>query len=118
MISLWTRSADNGYSAEGEDDTFAWSQQLVTGDFELSADVESDWENYGEAMVVVYGDGQGWTPGCLIFNVTRDWQSIRAHSVYDPEIEWVAEHEESIGSGSRPLPDDHSGRWRRGQSLG
>jgi hypothetical protein len=93
---LWAKSATNGYTAEGEDDTFAWSRQGVAGDFELSADVESDWENYGEAMVVVYGDGQSWTPGCLIFNVTGYWQSIRAHSVYDPEIEWVARNEEQL----------------------
>lgn len=93
---LWEKTADNAYTVSGQDDTFAWSQQVVSGDFEFSADVESDFAYYGEAMVVVYGDGKGWTPGCLIFNVTGYWQSIRAHSIYDPAVEWVARNEELL----------------------
>jgi hypothetical protein len=93
---LWEKTADSAYTISGQDDTFAWSPQAVSGDFEFSADVESDFANYGEAMVVVYGDGKSWTPGCLIFNVTGYWQSIRANSVYDPGVEWLAQNEEQL----------------------
>ena len=98
---LWEKTAGNAYSISGEEDTFAWSRQPVRGDFEFSADVESDFANYGEAMVVVYGDGTGWTPGCLIFNVTGYWQAIRAHSIYDPEVEWVVQNEEKLDFANR-----------------
>ena len=98
---LWEKTASNAYSISGKEDTFAWSKQAVKGDFELSADVESDFANYGEAMVVVYGDGNGWTPGCLIFNITGYWQSIRAHSIYDPEVEWVVQNEEKLDFANR-----------------
>jgi hypothetical protein len=93
---MWEKTAGDAYSISGQDDTFAWSRQRIEGDFEFSAEVESDFANYGEAMVVVYGDGEGWTPGCLIFNVTGYWQAIRAHSIYDPEVEWLAENEEQL----------------------
>ena len=98
---LWEKTAGNAYSISGKEDTFAWSKQAVKGDFEFSADVESDFANYGEAMVVVYGDGKGWTPGCLIFNITGYWQSIRAHSIYDPEAEWVVQNEEQLDFANR-----------------
>lgn len=94
--SMWQRTADGGYAVSGGEDTFAWSSQPIQGDFELSADVESDFANYGEAMILVYGDGLGWTPGCLIFNITGYWQSIRAHSVYDPESRTVAVREKPL----------------------
>jgi hypothetical protein len=93
--SLWRREGD-AYSVAGEEDSFAWSSQVVSGPFELGADVSSDWDNYGEAMVVVYGDGKGWAPGCLIFNVTGYWQAIRAHSIYDPDCEWLVVNEEQL----------------------
>jgi hypothetical protein len=98
---LWTKAAEDGYTASGQEDTFAWSREAVKGDFEMSADVESDWANYGEAMVLVYGDGKGWTPGCLIFNVTGYWQGIRAHSIYDSDVEWVAENEQQLDFAQR-----------------
>jgi hypothetical protein len=98
---LWEKTASNAYSISGKEDTFAWSKQAIKGDFEFSADVESDFANYGEAMVVVYGDGKGWTPGCLIFNITGYWQSIRAHSIYDPETEWVVHNEEQLDFANR-----------------
>lgn len=94
--ALWQQLAADAYAISGDEDTFAWSREPITGDFEFSADVESAWSDHGEAMVVVYGDGQGWSPGCLIFNVTGFWQSIRAHSIYDPECDWVAMNEEEL----------------------
>ena len=98
---LWEKTASNAYSISGEEDTFAWSKQIIKGDFEFSADVESDFANYGEAMVVVYGNGKGWTPGCLIFNITGYWQSIRANSIYDPQAQWVVHNEERLDFADR-----------------
>jgi len=96
----WQEAPGGVYSASGGEDSFAWSEQPVQGDLTFSAEIKSDWGNYGEAMVVVYGDGQGWSPGCLIFSITGYWQSIRAHSIYDPEIEWLAVREEMLDLGS------------------
>jgi hypothetical protein len=93
---LWQKPVADTYSVWGQEDTFAWSQRAVKGDFEFRADVESDFANYGEAMVVVYGDGEGWTPGCLVFNITGYWQAIRAHSIYDPDVEWLVRNEEQL----------------------
>ncbi|NLX35784.1 MAG: hypothetical protein GXY68_03745 [Chloroflexi bacterium] len=94
--TLWQKLAVDAYTASGEQDTFAWLQEPVAGDFAFTADVESDWGDYGEAMVVVYGDGQSWSQGCLIFNVTGFWQAIRANSVYDPDCDWVAINEQEL----------------------
>ncbi len=94
--TLWRKAGDAAYEASAEEDVFAWSTEVIEGPFEFSADVESDWDSYGEAMVVVYGDGEGWSPGCLIFNVTGYWQGIRAHSIYDPAVEWVAQNEQRL----------------------
>ena len=52
---LWEKTAGNAYSISGEEDTFAWSRQPVRGDFEFSADVESDFANY-RMTVRVAGD--------------------------------------------------------------
>jgi hypothetical protein len=90
---LWTKTADGRYSITGSEDTFAWSEEVIEGDFILKADVESDFGNYGEGMIVVYGDGISWTEGCLIFNITGYWQAIRAHTIYDPEVDWLARNE-------------------------
>jgi hypothetical protein len=98
---MWEKTSDNAYSISGDEDTFAWSRQAVSGEFEFSADVESDFGSYGEGMVIVYGDGKGWTPGCLIFNMTGYWQSIRANSIYDPQVELVVRNEEQLDFANR-----------------
>jgi hypothetical protein len=97
----WEKIADNAYSVSGDEDTFAWSKQMFRGDLEFSADVESDFAGYGEAMVLIYGDGKGWSPGSLIFNITGYWQAIRAHSVYDPEVEWLVQNERHLDFANR-----------------
>jgi hypothetical protein len=83
----WSETADGTYTVTGSEDTFAWSEELVEGDFILKADVESNFKSYGEGIIVVFGNGMGWSRGCLIFNITGYWQSIRANSIYDPDFE-------------------------------
>jgi len=95
------REEGGAYSTAAEEDAFLWFDHPVSGAFQLSAEVESDWDNYGEAMVVAYADGEGWTPGCLIFNVTGYWQAIRAHSIYDPDAEWLAQRMQDLDRAQR-----------------
>ncbi|NIM92878.1 MAG: TIR domain-containing protein [Anaerolineales bacterium] len=90
---LWTKTPDGKYTIIGSEDTFAWSDEVIEGDFILKADVESKFDYFGEGMIIVYGDGISWSRGCLIFNITGYWQAIRAHSIYDPEVEWLVMNE-------------------------
>ena len=93
--SAWT---DEGgiYTSEGEDEAFAWSEEIVDGPFTLNATVESDWLGSGEAMIVVYGDGEGWSPGCLIFDIGGYGQGICANSLDEPEVEWLVQNEDLL----------------------
>jgi hypothetical protein len=79
--NLW-RQADGSYTAVGSKDTMAWSEEVYEGDLELSVDVESPGAG-GGPTVLVYGDGQGFSPGVLIFAVANDYQWIAADTVYD-----------------------------------
>jgi len=79
--SLWYVS-DERYTATGSEDTFAWSEKVIDGDVTIYVDIESNHEN-GEGVIIVYGDGIKWSHGCLIFNITSNSQSIRAHTVYE-----------------------------------
>lgn len=62
--------------------TIAWSDETFDGDLEFLVDVSST-KRTGEANIVIYGDGEGLAPGCLIFSVANDYQKIMADSVYD-----------------------------------
>ena len=93
--SVWT---DEGgiYASEGEDEAFAWSEEIVEGPFTLEATVESDWLGSGEAIIVAYGDGEGWSPGCLIFDIGGYGQGICANSLDDSEVEWLVQNEDLL----------------------
>jgi len=84
----WSEPAPGTYHAAGQSDTFAWSDEEVEGDLVVELDVTSDFaeqreEGHGEASVIVYGDGIGYTRGSLIFTITGYWQAIVAHSPYE-----------------------------------
>lgn len=77
--ALW-RMDENSYTviAKPVEETFAWSKEAVQGDFTLYARVASE-QTTGKAQFVVYGDGKGFSKGCLIFTygpgsvlITRD----------------------------------------------
>ncbi|MEI8226507.1 MAG: toll/interleukin-1 receptor domain-containing protein [Bacteroidota bacterium] len=78
---LWNVS-DGRYTATGSEDTFAWSEKVFEGDVTIDVSIESNHEN-GEGVIIVYGDGINWSRGCLVFNITPNSQSIRAHNVYE-----------------------------------
>ncbi len=90
--SQWSSPAPETYRATGSDDTFAWTEETIEGDFALEIDVTSDFTGFGEGMVVVYGDGPSWSQGSLIFNITGAWQAVRAHTIYDG-TEWLFENQ-------------------------
>lgn len=79
---LWKTPGEGAYTAIGAADTIAWSDETFEGDLELLVDVSST-KRTGEANIVIYGDGEGLAPGCLIFSVANDYQKIMADTVYD-----------------------------------
>ena len=79
--TLWQTPSPNVYRASGKPDTFAWSEEIVEGDMVLQVDIDSRAPD-GEGVVVIYGNGVGWSKGCLIFNLADKFQCIRAHTIY------------------------------------
>lgn len=78
---LWVE-ADGSYTAIGDKDTIAWSDDLFAGDIEVSFDIESTNSN-SAANVILYGNGGSLAKGNLIFTIASDHQSILADSIYD-----------------------------------
>jgi len=86
--TLWRHSGENSYTiiANPSSDTIAWSDEIITGDFILTTEV-SHTSRSGAAMIIVYGDGIGFTNGCLIVHYGSDtggdgWAAFEAHSIY------------------------------------
>lgn len=87
----WTQLTDTSYYVTGDKtDAFAQSEDIIEGDFILKLDVESTFGNYGAGLVIIYGDGQTWSNGCLIFGMNGFWQSIRIDTIYSDSDEiWL-----------------------------
>ena len=93
---IWTQPEEGTYAAgAGKVDSFAWSTETYQGDLTFLVDFESDFGDYGEAMVVIYGDGQSWSNGCLIFSLTGYFSSIRNDTIYRDDV-WLAYEEERL----------------------
>lgn len=81
---LWNPYENNGiYAAKKQtsDTAFAWSEETIEGDFTLTVDITFDGKQYGDdlddtCIILVYGDGLGWSYGNLRFLLGRDWHSI------------------------------------------
>ena len=85
----WQQSGENTYTiiANPSSDTIAWSDEIITGDFILTAEV-SHTSRLGAAMIIVYGDGIGFSYGNLIVHYGsltngQGWAAFEAHSIYD-----------------------------------
>ncbi|TFH36397.1 MAG: hypothetical protein E4G99_05050 [Anaerolineales bacterium] len=78
---LWL-AEDGRYTAIGSKDTIAWSEEIFTGDLEISYDVESSHANTA-ANLIIYGSGGSLAPGNLIITVASDLQAILADSIYE-----------------------------------
>jgi len=96
--TLWRQSEENSYTiiANPSSNTIAWSDEIISGDFILSAEV-SHTTRSGAAMIIVYGDGIGMSYGCLIFHYGSltsgdGWVAIEAHSIYEESKILVANY--------------------------
>ena len=80
---IWEESGDNRYTAVGqrEVDAFAWSTETFEGDLMVSLDLESS-ENQSSGCVIIYGDGQEYSYGSLIFCVDWDGHFLEKHTIY------------------------------------
>lgn len=88
---LWTQSGDGSYTAlaQHDNDSFAWSHEIVEGDLILNLDITSD-DDYFMGHIIVYGDAMGFSDGNLIFQI-GDENRIIKHSVYiDEELTFLA----------------------------
>lgn len=93
---IWSQPSESSYFAgSGLTDSIAWSDEIIEGDFTLTLDVKSDFGNYGEGMVIVYGEGQSWCIGCLIFNITGYWQAVRIDTIYSDDA-WLIYNENEL----------------------
>jgi hypothetical protein len=62
-------------------DTFAWSDEIIKGDFILSAEVTSEQPD-GVANFIIYGDGSRFSKGCLIFTFGNGYAIITKDTLY------------------------------------
>jgi hypothetical protein len=86
--TLWRQSGENSYTiiANPSSDTIAWSDEIISGDFILTAEVTHT-SRRGAAMFIVYGDGIGFSYGCLMAHYGSmtngtGWAAFEAHSIY------------------------------------
>jgi hypothetical protein len=86
--TLWRQSGENSYTiiSNPSSDTIAWSDEIITGDFVLTAEVTHT-SRRGAAMFIVYGDGIGFSYGCLMAHFGSltngtGWAAFEAHSIY------------------------------------
>ena len=79
--TLWRDTPDGIFTAIGREDAFAWSTEEYAGDLMLSLDLESP-VSRASGCVVVYGDGQGFSQGSLIFCVDWDGYGLEKHTIY------------------------------------
>jgi hypothetical protein len=80
--TIW-REGDNSYTtiAKPSQDSIAWSDEIIDGDFILSAQVDSQ-QSDGIAHFIIYGDGIGFSEGCLIFTYQNGYVSIIRDTLY------------------------------------
>ncbi len=94
---IW-ETGDNQYTAikQHEVDAFAWSTETYEGDLTLSLDLESaekaldldfsemerQFPNHNSGCVIIYGDGEEYSYGSLIFCVDWDGHYLHKHTIY------------------------------------
>jgi hypothetical protein len=87
--TLWSQT-ENSYTtiAKPSQDTFAWSDEIIEGDFILTAEVTHS-SPIGEAGFIVYGDGIGFSDGSLIFYYGNGYAYITKHTIYHEGENWL-----------------------------
>lgn len=79
---LWRENPDGVFNVIGSQDTIAWSEEAFEGDLEFSVEAEST-DPSGEANIILYGNGRGFSKGCLIFTIAHDHQKIVSDTGYE-----------------------------------
>ena len=95
--TLW-REGDNSYTtiAKPSQDTIAWSDEIIEGDFILSARVNSE-QSDGIAHLIIYGDGTGFSEGCLIFTYQNGYVFIERDTLYGNDENFLVTMEGNYG---------------------
>ncbi len=95
--TLW-RAGDNSYTtiAKPSQDTIAWSDEIIEGDFILSAQVNSE-QSDGIAHFIIYGDGIGFSEGCLIFTYQNGYVLIERDTLYGNDENFLVTIEGDYG---------------------
>jgi hypothetical protein len=80
---IWEESGDNRYTAIKQHDTdaYAWSTETFEGDLMVSFDLERP-ESKSDGCVIIYGDGNEFSYGNLIFCVDWDGYYLQKHTRY------------------------------------
>jgi len=89
--TLWRQSGENSYTTIAEDlstDTFTWSTEIVEGDLILIAEVTSPLSDV-EGSFIIYGDGTGYSYGCLFFAYGHGVAKIEKHTPYHQGENWL-----------------------------
>jgi hypothetical protein len=74
-------------------DSIAWSDEVFEGDLVFSVDVTSKQPPHGGASLIFYGDGIGFSKGCLIFNFGEGFAWIEKDSIYHDGSNWLVVNE-------------------------
>ena len=95
--TLW-RQTENSYTiiAKPSEKTIAWSEEMIAGDFSLSAEVTSEQPD-GNAQFIIYGDGVGLSKGCLIFTYGPGFALITKDTIYHQGENWLVVTEGDFG---------------------
>jgi hypothetical protein len=102
--SLWMPyEGDGSYTArkQKQDTAFAWSDEIIEGDFTLDAEITLNGSNVVDnngdtCIILVYGDGRGWSTGNLSFLVGDVWHFIEKDLPYHDGENWLAHIESNL----------------------
>jgi hypothetical protein len=70
-------------------DSIAWSDEVFEGDLVFSVDVTSKQPPHGMAHIIFYGDGIGFSKGCLIIHFGDGFAWIEKDSIYHDGSNWL-----------------------------
>jgi hypothetical protein len=74
-------------------DSIAWSDEVFEGDLVFSVDVTSKQPPHGGAHIIFYGDGIGFSKGCLIIHFGDGFAWIEKDSIYHDGANWLVVNE-------------------------
>lgn len=102
--NLWMPYEEDGtYSArkQKQGTAFAWSDEIIEGDFTLNAEITLNGSNVVDdngdtCIILVSGDGRGWSTGNLSFLIGDMWHFIEKDLPYHDGENWLAHIESNL----------------------